>query len=81
MKIVTWGAGNKKQVRIPECRKALAVKPSVDDMLMDVVYELPDVTVHLAQFDAAIRRAFPKNINNHIDRAGRDAKQYFLSVG
>ena len=44
----------KEQALIRECREELAVTLSVGDAFMDVVHAYPDITVHLALFNAAL---------------------------
>ena len=44
----------KEQALIRECREELAVTLAVGDIFMDVIHEYPDLTVHLALFNAMI---------------------------
>lgn len=44
----------KEQALIRECQEELAVTLRVGDVFMDVIYEYPDLTVHLTLFNAAI---------------------------
>ena len=50
----------KQQALIRECHEELAITLSVDDMLTDVVYEYPDITVHLSLFNCTIVGGSPK---------------------
>ena len=44
----------KEEALIRECREELGVTVSVGDVFIDVIYEYPDITVHLTLFHAAI---------------------------
>lgn len=44
----------KQEALIRECREELDVTITVGDVFMDVVYEYPDITVHLTLFHASI---------------------------
>lgn len=44
----------KEQALIRECQEELAITISVGKEFMDVVYEYPDITVHLTLFNASI---------------------------
>ena len=44
----------KQEALIRECREELDVTITVGDVLMDVVHEYPDITVHLTLFHASI---------------------------
>lgn len=50
----------KQQALIRECHEELAITLSVDDMFTDVVYEYPDITVHLSLFNCTIVEGSPK---------------------
>lgn len=55
----------KEQALIRECQEELAITLSVGDVFMDVVYEYPDITVHLTLFDATIADGVPKKIEHN----------------
>lgn len=46
----------KEEALIRECREELGVTVSVGDVFIDVVYEYPDITVHLTLFHASIAK-------------------------
>ena len=49
----------KERALIRECQEELAVTLFVDDVLMDVVHEYPDLTVHLTLFNSTISESVP----------------------
>ena len=55
----------KEQALIRECMEELAVTLSVDDVVMDVVHEYPDITVHLTLFNAAIADGAPQKLEHN----------------
>ena len=55
----------KEQALVRECREELAVTLSVGDIFMDVVHEYPDITVHLALFNACISQGTPQKIEHN----------------
>ena len=50
----------KEQALIRECQEELAITLNVGEVLMDVVHEYPDLTVHLTLFHATIREGIPQ---------------------
>ena len=56
---------SKEQALIRECQEELAITISVGDVFMDVVYEYPDITVHLTLFNAAIAEGIPKKFEHN----------------
>ena len=50
---------------IRECREELAVTVSVGEVIMDVVYEYPDLLVHLTLFNAAIVKGTPQKLEHN----------------
>ena len=55
----------KEQALIRECREELNVLLSVGDVFMDVVYEYPDLMVHLTLFNATIAEAEPQKLEHN----------------
>ena len=55
----------KEQALIRECQEELAVAISVGDVFMDVVHEYPDLTVHLALFNATITEGVPQKLEHN----------------
>lgn len=55
----------KEQALIRECQEELAVTISISNVFMDVVYEYPDLTVHLTLFNAAILEGIPKKLEHN----------------
>ena len=55
----------KEQALIRECREELNVLLSVGDVFMDVVYDYPDLTVHLTLFNATISEGEPQKIEHN----------------
>lgn len=55
----------KEQALIRECQEELAVTLSISNVFMDVVYEYPDLTVHLTLFNAAILEGIPKKLEHN----------------
>ena len=54
----------KEQALARECQEELAVTLSVGDVFTDVVYEYPDITVHLTLFNAAIAEGVPQKLEH-----------------
>ena len=55
----------KEQALIRECQEELAVTLLVGDVFMDVVYEYPDITVHLTLFNATIDEGIPQKLEHN----------------
>lgn len=55
----------KEQAPIRECREELAIELSVGEVYMDVIYEYPDLTVHLTLFEAQITAGIPKKLEHN----------------
>ena len=55
----------KEQALIRECKEELNVLLSVGDVLMDVVHEYPDMTVHLTLFNATISEGEPQRLEHN----------------
>ena len=55
----------KEQALIRECQEELAVTLSVGDVFMDVVYEYPDIKVHLTLFSAMIAEGTPQKLEHN----------------
>lgn len=55
----------KEQALIRECKEELAVTLSVGDVFMDVIYEYPDITIHLALFNATIAEGIPQKLEHN----------------
>jgi 8-oxo-dGTP diphosphatase len=55
----------KEQALIRECQEELAVTLSVGDVLMDVIHEYPDLTVHLTLFNATIAEGEPQKLEHN----------------
>ena len=55
----------KEQALIRECREELNVLLSVGDVFMEVIYEYPDITVHLTLFNATISEGEPQKIEHN----------------
>lgn len=55
----------KEQALIRECQEELAVILSVGDVFMDVVYEYPDIIVHLTLFNATIAEGIPQKLEHN----------------
>ena len=56
---------SKKEALIRECQEELAVTPEVGDVFAEVVYEYPDVTVHLTFFKASIAEGIPEKLEHN----------------
>lgn len=54
----------KEQALIRECKEELAISLTVGDVFMDVMYEYPDITVHLTLFNAVIAEGTPRLIEH-----------------
>ena len=55
----------KEQALIRECKEELAVTLSVGDVFMDVIYEYPDITVHLTLLNATIAEGIPQKLEHN----------------
>ena len=55
----------KEQALIRECGEELDITLSVGDVLMDVVHEYPDLTVHLTLFNATIEEGEPQKLEHN----------------
>ena len=55
----------KEQALIRECREELAVTLRVGEIFMDVVHEYPDLTVHLALYNAVISEGTPQMLEHN----------------
>lgn len=55
----------KEQALIRECQEELAIKLNVGDVFMDVLHEYPDITVHLALFNATIAEGVPQKLEHN----------------
>ena len=55
----------KEQALARECQEELAVTLSVGDVFTDVVYEYPDITVHLTLFNATIAEGIPQKLEHN----------------
>ena len=55
----------KEQALIRECREELAITVSVGDVFMDVVYEYPDIKVHLTLFQASVAEGVPQKLEHN----------------
>ena len=55
----------KEQALIRECHEELAITLDVGRILMDVIHEYPDLTVHLTLFHATIREGTPKKLEHN----------------
>ena len=55
----------KEKALIRECQEELAITLSVGDVLMDVIHEYPDMTVHLTLFNATIAEGVPKKLEHN----------------
>jgi len=54
-----------KQALVRECQEELAVTLSVSDVLMDIVHAYPDITVHLALYNAVIAEGIPQLLEHN----------------
>ena len=55
----------KEQALIRECQEELAVTLDVGEIFMDVIYEYPDLAVHLTLFHASIQEGVPKKLEHN----------------
>lgn len=55
----------KEQALIRECQEELVVTLSVGDIVMDVVHEYPDITIHLSLFSAVIAEGVPQKLEHN----------------
>ena len=58
----------KEQALIRECQEELAITLNVGKVLMDVIHQYPDLTVHLTLFDATIEKGTPQLLEHHAMR-------------
>ena len=56
---------SREEALIRECREELAIDVTVGEMVFDVVYEYPDLTVHLSFFGAAVLNGEPQKLEHH----------------
>jgi len=54
-----------EQALVRECREELAITLSVGDVFMDVMHTYPDITVHLALYNAAILEGVPQLLEHN----------------
>lgn len=54
----------KEQALVRECCEELGISVEVGDVFMDVVYEYPNVTVHLTLFNAEITGGVPEKLEH-----------------
>ena len=55
----------REQALIRECQEELAVTVAVQDVFMEVDHVYPDLTVHLALFNASIAEGVPQKIEHN----------------
>ena len=55
----------KEEALIRECREELDVTVAVEDIIMEVTHEYPDLTVHLTLFHAKIVEGVPKKLEHN----------------
>lgn len=55
----------KEQALVRECQEELAITLDVGEVFMDVVYEYPDLTVHLTLFNSSIRAGIPQKLEHN----------------
>ena len=58
----------KEQALIRECQEELAITLNVGKVLMDVIHQYPDLTVHLTLFDTTIEKGAPQLLEHHAMR-------------
>lgn len=55
----------KEEALIRECKEELAITLSVEEEFMDVIYEYPDITIHLTVFHAKIVEGVPQKLEHN----------------
>lgn len=55
----------KEQALIRECKEELNILLSVGDVFIDVIHDYPDITVHLALFNATIAEGEPQKLEHN----------------
>ena len=55
----------KEQALVRECKEELDIILSVGDVLMEVIHEYPDITVHLTLFNATIAEGEPQKLEHN----------------
>ena len=55
----------KEQALIRECKEELNIMLKVGDVFMEVVYEYPDITVHLTLLNATIDEGVPQKLEHN----------------
>ncbi len=55
----------KEQALVRECQEELAITLSVGSEFMDVIYEYPDIEVHLTLFNSSIKEGEPKLLEHN----------------
>lgn len=55
----------KEEALIRECREELDIELIVNDQYTDVIYEYPDITVHLTVFNAEIKEGVPRLLEHN----------------
>ncbi len=55
----------KEQALVRECQEELAVTLSVGNRVMDVMYEYPELTLHLTLFHATIAEGTPQKLEHN----------------
>lgn len=58
----------KEQALIRECQEELAITLNVGKVLMEVIHQYPDLTVHLTLFDTTIKKGTPQLLEHHAMR-------------
>lgn len=58
----------KEQALIRECQEELAITLNVGKVLMDIIHQYPDLTVHLTLFDTTIEKGTPQLLEHHAMR-------------
>lgn len=56
---------NKRQTLIRECQEELNITLSVGNVFMDVIYEYPDMTVHLTLFNTTIAEGVSQKLEHN----------------
>ena len=55
----------KEQALVRECKEELDIILSVGDVFMELIYEYPDITVHLTLFNATIAEGEPQKLEHN----------------
>ena len=58
----------KEQALIRECKEELNILISVGDVFIDVIHDYPDITVHLALFNATIAEGEPQKLEHNDNK-------------